>query len=613
MPYFIIMIALGVAAALSFFLTVRAWHHRRTAGSTAQAMAALTAGVTWWVLCYALEIGLTDPAIKAIPSQGKFVGIVLVPLAWFAFSVYYTRRGSWLTRRTLLALGIVPALTTVIIWTNDLHHLMWYSRTLVDTGEFSVLTSEPAIWFWVHSAYSYILIMTGTYLLFRQFIHAPAAYRRQLVALFVAVITPLVANAITIFGTGVLDLTPFAFTVLGLALTWGFLRYQLLDLAPVARDLVIDSMMDGMIVLDTAERIVDLNPAAQQIIRKSASEVIGQPITRVVDMLREKPELAEQYRVTAPVHNEIKVEREGAVRYLDVRISLLHDAQKRLTGRVIVLRDVTDRKLIEQQIHTQNEALIKANEELVLARKQAEHATQLKSQFLATMSHELRTPLNAIIGYTEIQLAGMSGDLTEEQTNYQQRVLANADHLLGLINDVLDLSKIEAGRMDLIHKPFVLRTWADEIVQQNRVLAETKSLEFVYELDAQLPDSLVADSSRIKQIVINLLSNAFKFTEAGTVHLEILKNDRETWKIVVTDSGIGIPAHLQETVFDEFRQVDGSSRRQYGGTGLGLAIVRKLVLMMGGNIRLKSEVGKGSTFTVILPLVVEAIPLQMEN
>lgn len=610
MPYSVVMLALGAAAGLSFFLAVRAWQQRQSAGSAALAMVVLTAGVTWWVLCYALEIALIDPALKVIPSQGKYLGIVIVPVAWFAFSVSYAGRGGWLTRRRIAALGVVPALTTIMIWTNDLHRWMWESRSLVNTGEFAVLTSVPAFWFWVHATYSYLLILGGTWVLIRQLIHAPGVYRRQLSALFVAVITPLVANAITIFGTGAIDWTPFAFTILGLALTWGFLRYQLLDLAPVARDLVIDSMTDGMIVLDTAERVVDLNPAAEQIIRKPASEVIGQPITRTVDLLREQPELAQRYRVTDAVHNEIVVERDGIRRYLDVRISPLHDAQKRLTGRVIVLRDITERKHIEQQIQTQNEALVKANEELLVARQQAEHATQLKSQFLATMSHELRTPLNAIIGYTEIQLAGMTGEMTQEQSDYQERILANAEHLLGLINDVLDLSKIEAGRMDLIQKPFALRAWLDDIVLQNRVLAESKRLHFDYELDAHLPEKVIADATRLRQVVINLLSNAIKFTDSGSVRLEILKNDRDTWKIVVTDTGIGIPAHAQETVFDEFRQVDGSSRRQHGGTGLGLAIVRKLVLMMGGNIRLKSEVGKGSTFTVILPLVVavEAVP-----
>jgi signal transduction histidine kinase len=137
-------------------------------------------------------------------------------------------------------------------------------------------------------------------------------------------------------------------------------------------------------------------------------------------------------------------------------------------------------------------------------------------------------------------------------------------------------------------------------------LAEEKHLRLDVEVDEQLPEVLVADSERLKQVVINLLSNAVKFTEQGFLKIAIAKHDVETWRIEVSDSGIGIPAHAQETIFEEFRQVDGTSRRQFGGTGLGLAIVRKLIIMMGGHIRLKSEVGKGSKFTITLPLYTEA-------
>jgi signal transduction histidine kinase len=167
------------------------------------------------------------------------------------------------------------------------------------------------------------------------------------------------------------------------------------------------------------------------------------------------------------------------------------------------------------------------------------------------------------------------------------------------------LSEIEAGRMELVLKPFKLRAWLDDIVLQYQVLAEEKGLQFAVEYDDKLPEVFVGDAARLKQIVINLIANAVKFTEAGQVKLEVSRNDRDTCKIIVSDTGIGIPAHARDTIFEEFRQVDGTSRREHGGTGLGLAIVRKLVLIMGGTIRLKSEVGKGSAFTVIVPYAKE--------
>jgi PAS domain S-box-containing protein len=275
-------------------------------------------------------------------------------------------------------------------------------------------------------------------------------------------------------------------------------------------------------------------------------------------------------------------------------------------GRVVfkgVIFDITERRRAEEQVQRQNEALVKANRELAVARRQAEVASKLKSQFLATMSHELRTPLNAIIGYTQLQLAGMVGEMRPEQLAYQDRILVNAQHLLHLINQVLDLSKIEAGRLELAEKPFNLRACLGEVMTQNKVLADAKGLDFTLEVDERLPEVIVGDYGRIKQIVINLVSNAIKFTDRGSVTVKAELAEANTWRVSVADTGMGIPPHQQEVIFDEFHQAENGLER--GGTGLGLAIVRKLVLTMRGNIRLSSEVGRGSTFVVTLPLVTE--------
>jgi PAS domain S-box-containing protein len=275
-------------------------------------------------------------------------------------------------------------------------------------------------------------------------------------------------------------------------------------------------------------------------------------------------------------------------------------------GRVVfkgIIFDITDRRRAEEQVQRQNEALVKANRELAVARRQAEVASKLKSQFLATMSHELRTPLNAIIGYTQLQLAGMVGAMTPEQLAYQERILVNAQHLLHLINEVLDLSKIEAGRLELAEKPFSLRACLGEVMTQNKVLADSKGLAFTLEVDERLPETIIGDYGRVKQIIINLVSNAIKFTDRGSVTVSAELADANTWRIRVADTGVGIPPHQQEVIFDEFLQAENGLDR--GGTGLGLAIVRKLVLTMRGNIRLSSEVGRGSTFTVTLPLITE--------
>ena len=239
-------------------------------------------------------------------------------------------------------------------------------------------------------------------------------------------------------------------------------------------------------------------------------------------------------------------------------------------------------------------------QELIVANKLTKESTRLKSEFMATMSHELRTPLNAMLGFSGILLSGMEGEIDERASHMIERIESNSQRLLGLINDILDIAKIEAGRLELVTAPLNLNTLAHQWKNQMSVLAKQKQLAFEVNADPTLP-MLYGDGERISQIAINLLSNAFKFTEQGRVTMA-LKRDGSSWLIEVADTGIGIPPQAVNYIFDEFRQVDGSSRRVYGGSGLGLAIVRNLCRTMDGTVRVASVVGKGSTFTVTLPL-----------
>ena len=242
-------------------------------------------------------------------------------------------------------------------------------------------------------------------------------------------------------------------------------------------------------------------------------------------------------------------------------------------------------------------------EELGRLYGQIEMASQHKSQFLASMSHELRTPLNAIIGLTEMMVTNAARFGTEKALEPLRRVNAAGTHLLSLINEILDLSKIEAGKLELNPEPVNLARLIDEVIGTAEQLADKNKNHLVVEAQENL-GALTADSMRLKQILLNLLSNACKFTKEGEVALRVRKvaDGRDWVELAVADTGIGMTAEQQAKLFQDFTQADSLTARRYGGTGLGLAISRKLARMMGGDVTVTSEPGKGSVFTVRLPV-----------
>jgi signal transduction histidine kinase len=267
---------------------------------------------------------------------------------------------------------------------------------------------------------------------------------------------------------------------------------------------------------------------------------------------------------------------------------------------------------LEQRVAERTTELRQANRELSIAKQAAEEANQFKTQFLANMSHELRTPLNAIINFTEFMGEARYGPLTGRQQELQQRVINNAEHLLGLINDILDLAKIEAGRMDLFCEPVDLTHMLRGVMTTAIGLTKDKGLELELELPSELPPVNV-DKTRIRQVLLNLLSNAAKFTEQGGITVRAVPTADGMVQLSVQDSGIGIAKEHQHLVFEEFRQVDGELTRQHQGSGLGMPISKRLVEMHGGQMWLESEVGVGSTFFFTVPTYESVAPAPLNT
>ncbi|MBN1260325.1 MAG: HAMP domain-containing protein [Anaerolineae bacterium] len=267
---------------------------------------------------------------------------------------------------------------------------------------------------------------------------------------------------------------------------------------------------------------------------------------------------------------------------------------------------VPQRNEIGQLAAAFNEMAIQLKEretELARARDEAVEASNFKSRLLANVSHDLRTPLNAMMGYTEILREGVHGTLSETQLRISERVMVNAKRLLNMINSLLDQAQIEAGKLKLRFQPFSPHELLVESQTIMQFAAEAKGLDFMLEIDDDLPEMLMGDVQRLQQIIINLVDNAVKFTQEGSVQIRLFQAAPTYWAIAVSDSGPGVPPEAQQYIFEPFRQLDGSITREQRGVGLGLSIVKQLAQMMGGAVDLQSKIGKGSTFIVKLPLI----------
>ena len=524
----------------------------------------------------------------AIVPLLKMQSAVWIPVGFVFLNFCYVILGRKKDRLYYVALAVAVAMVLLSLSSNLViggYQREYWGTLLVGGPAFPEVTSVVAG-----------TLVVGLVLLWSRMRSSGDAIERKQIALVVygtaaAIIVVMVTMVVMpqFFGATSLPMTHLGITIHLLFVFVAIIRYRFFTIGidDVAEDL-FSNVRDGVIIMNRNEDILQINKAAHRLLGLERNGTVDH---RILSLVR-------QYHQGANArHYETSFGRGHGKRIVQVASSPVRQNGRDI-GSIIFLRDLTRQKQAELEIR-------RVNMDLSAARDQALQANRAKSAFLANMSHELRTPLNAIIGYSEmleeeVEDAGQPGIVPD-----LRKIQGAGRQLLSLINDILDISKIEAGKMDIYAESFSVSALVAEVGETIRPISEQNgnTLSILCEEGIGMMES---DVTKVRQVLLNLLSNASKFTHKGHVSLNVRREQRKeipTIRFEVIDSGIGMSSEQQKNLFQYFSQADASTTRKYGGTGLGLAISRRFCRMLGGDISVRSTPGEGSTFTVHLPEV----------
>jgi signal transduction histidine kinase/CheY-like chemotaxis protein len=632
------MSLLGIVALLCAALWVLGWRRRRSAA--AQPYLALISALLVWTLAYMWELGSGTLEAMVLASKVQYLAIPLVPVAMLGLALTYTGRRGWRRPRFLILAHLVPVTVMLLAWTNERHHLIWREIGVAQGDGWSLLQLSYGSFFWIYVAYSYLLLLTALGLIVDSAVRRKGLWRRQSILIGVGVSAPFAGNILHIFGIAPLqplDPTVFLFVITGLTLGVAALHPRFLTMAPVARDLVLDLISDGVVVIDHEASVTDLNAVAASVLRVSQAGAVGQDAELVLGPLRSVLE------ASMGTTTEHVVETPGGPRtYACTRVALDASAPAQM-GSALVMHDVTEqaafnraledaRTELEDRVRERTARLTETNQRLsaeIRRREEAqEHERALVAQLFQAqkletigtlaggIAHDFNNLLAVILGYTEIVLSGPG--IQESSREDLGQVMEAAQRAKALTGRILAFSRPS----QVERRPLDLGVTIRQSLELLRAVTPT-TVDIHSAVDPETPLA-VADATQLQQVLMNLCSNAaHAMSGGGTLVVEVgpcdapartdaslvAGHEANGWVAIrVRDTGEGMGQATLDRLFEPFFTTKAPGH----GTGLGLSVVHDIVMTQGGEISVESELGVGTTFTVFLPVteadVIEEAP-----
>jgi signal transduction histidine kinase len=594
--YTLYIVAAFLAAATTGALALYAWRQRPAPGTGAFAI--FMALATWLSLASALSMLGNTAAVAYFWFKALFISLAGMPVAWLVFAIQYTKRHVTLTPLRLLALSAIPLITQGIVWTNGFHHWFFQSPDIFQrVAGFMIADRNAAVlgpWFWIYSGYGYLLIAISVVFIVRAAIRAFRLYLGQALALLAGAVFPLattIINTLGLFPRIKVFLAPLGFAMGGIAFAWAMFHYRLFDVVPVARDMLIDNMSDGMIALDAQNRVVDLNATFQAIIDTPPHQAIGRSVTEV---LRPWPSLLEALNGASNVKAEVSLNAHS----YDLHCSSLTNREGQVNGRLILLHDITARKQAEEALRQHTQALEAQNAEL--------------DAFAHTVAHDLKSPLTVMVGYSmllERRFEALPPDIVRAKLHLMslsgQKMTSIIDELL-LLAGIRKMDEVDIGPLDMASIVAEAQQRLEPLVAQHRV---------TFVAPETWPEAM-GYAPWVEEVWVNYISNAIKYGGRPNMNIsprvevgfdryplssltpEGADANSAYIRFWVKDNGMGLSKDEQAQLFMPFKRL---AKVGVGGHGLGLSIVQRIVHKLGGEVGVESESGQGSTFWFTLP------------